>query len=158
MNKLTLIIPVKNEKESLPKVLEELSKYDCKKLVIIDPMNKDTYEKIKEYECKIITSKKTGYGNAIIEGMNSVDTEILCIFNADGSFNPIYLNQMLKLIEQGNDFIFSSRYLEKGGSEDDTFITYIGNKIFQILFQMYRLDLMILVEDKMKLSFLKKIL
>ena len=31
MNKLTLIIPVKNEKESLPKVLEELSKYDCTK-------------------------------------------------------------------------------------------------------------------------------
>ena len=32
MNDLTLVIPAKNESESLPKVLEELKEYNLKKL------------------------------------------------------------------------------------------------------------------------------
>ena len=34
MNNLTLVIPAKNEMQSLPNVLEELKSYDCKKLVV----------------------------------------------------------------------------------------------------------------------------
>ena len=29
-----------------------------------------------------------------------------------------------------SDLVFGSRYMDKGSSEDDTIITYIGNKIF----------------------------
>ena len=32
-----------------------------------------------------------------------------------------------------NYFIFDSRYLQNGGSDDDTLITFIGNKIFSFL-------------------------
>ena len=32
-----------------------------------------------------------------------------------------------------NEFVYTSRYLKNGGSEDDTIITYVGNKIFSIL-------------------------
>ena len=35
VEKLTLIIPAKNEEESLPLVLDELEKYKVKKIVII---------------------------------------------------------------------------------------------------------------------------
>ena len=34
---------------------------------------------------------------------------------------------------KNNDFVFASRYLEGGGSDDDTVITYIGNKIFSLV-------------------------
>ena len=37
---------------------------------------------------EIIFQKGKGYGNALIEGINLINTEYLCIFNADGSFNP----------------------------------------------------------------------
>ena len=57
----------------------------------------------------------------------------LCIFNADGSFDPKYLNQMLKYANKNYDFIFASRYVSTGGSTDDTALTYIGNKIFTFL-------------------------
>ena len=37
MSDLTLIIPAKNEKESLPKVLDELKGYDFKKTLYWNP-------------------------------------------------------------------------------------------------------------------------
>ena len=49
------------------------------------------------------------------------DTEYACIFNADGSFDPKYLNQMVEKIRYSNDFVFSTRYKKPGGSDDDTF-------------------------------------
>ena len=39
---------------------------------------------------------------------------------------------MLRLCEKV-DFIFASRYLKGAGSEDDNIITFIGNKIFSFL-------------------------
>ena len=36
MENLTLVIPAKNEKESLPLVLKELKKYKLKKIVVLE--------------------------------------------------------------------------------------------------------------------------
>ena len=38
MNDLTLIIPAKYEKESLPKVLDELKKFDVKKNIVLEKL------------------------------------------------------------------------------------------------------------------------
>ena len=35
MKSLTLVIPARNEDLSLPKVLEEIKKYKCKKIIIL---------------------------------------------------------------------------------------------------------------------------
>ena len=43
------------------------------------------------------------------------------------------LNLMLKKIKDKYHFIFASRYLTNGGSEDDTMLTFLGNKIFTFL-------------------------
>ena len=45
----------------------------------------------------LLYQNQKGYGNALIHGINNVKTEYLCIFNADGSFNPKYLSEMLEL-------------------------------------------------------------
>ena len=46
MSDLTLIIPAKNEKESLPKVLDELEKFNLKKNIILEASDKPTIEPI----------------------------------------------------------------------------------------------------------------
>ena len=130
MEDLTLIIPAKNESESLPSVLEEIKDYSCKKIVILESIDTETINSINKYNCKLVYQTDKGYGNALIEGMNNVETNYLCIFNADGSFNPSNLNDMLHLCEDNRDFIFASRYMKGGGSDDDTFLTKIGNFIF----------------------------
>ena len=134
MKNLTLIIPAKNEAESLPKFLDELKNLEAKKLVVLEKEDINTINSLQyNNDIKIIYQESKGYGNAIIEGINNSKTDYCCIINADGSMDPKYLNEMLKECTN-NDFIFASRYQKpNGGSEDDTVITYIGNKVFSFL-------------------------
>ncbi len=138
MDKLTLVIPAKNEKESLPHVLEELKKYNLKILIILEKEDIGTINSLKNFECKIIYQKNKGYGDALIQGINEVETEYFCIFNADGSFNPIELSSMYNnIIRYNNDLIFASRYEKNCSSEDDTLITFLGNFIFTKIGQIF---------------------
>ena len=137
MKDLTLIIPAKHESDSLPKVLEEIKSLDCKIIVITESTDVETINSIKNFDCEIIHQLGKGYGNALICGINNVKTEYLCIFNADGSFNPKYLDEMLSLSKNNLDFVFASRYLKNGGSEDDTFLTSIGNFIFSTIGKVF---------------------
>ena len=133
MKNLTLVIPAKNEKESLPQVLDELKKFGLETLIILEKEDIETIDSIKNYNCKILKQTKKGYGNALIEGINNVETKYFCIFNADGSFDPTELEKMHHLAENENfDLVFGSRYEKNAGSEDDTIVTYIGNKIFSL--------------------------
>ena len=131
MTELTLIIPAKNESESLPIVLKELKNEDVKVKVLLHKDDTLTINSIKKFNCEIIYQLNHGYGDALIHGINLTSTKYFCIFNADGSFNPLELKDMLDKINKFNyDFIFASRYQINSGSDDDTIITLIGNFIF----------------------------
>ena len=138
MSDLTLIIPAKNEKESLPSVLEELKNFDFKKNIILERSDKLTIEAVKNYECEIIFQDSKGYGDALKKGIQTVKTELFCIFNADGSFDPKELSQMINKIKVDKyDFVFATRYEKSCGSEDDTAITFAGNFIFTLLGKIF---------------------
>ena len=138
MSDITLVIPAKFEKHSLPKVLEELKSYNYKKMIVLQEDDIETIESIKNYDCKILYQKNKGYGDALINGINETKTEYFCIFNADGSFHPNEIEMMLKKIQFDKlDFIFASRYQENSGSEDDTLMTYIGNFIFTLIGKIF---------------------
>lgn len=131
MENLTLIIPAKKEKESLPIVLEELKQYKFKIKICLEKDDKETIESIKNYAAEVIYQDGKGYGDALISGIKNTNTEYFCIFNADGSFKPNEIAPMFKkIIETNSDFIFGSRYEKGSKSEDDTIVTYIGNFFF----------------------------
>ncbi len=133
MNNLTLLIPANKEAESLPIFLNELTNFDCKKMVVLQKEDDETINSIKDFkDIQIITQKKKGYGSALKEGIENVKTEFFCIINADGSMDPKYLKQMLTDCEN-HDLVFASRYLEGGGSDDDNWVTFLGNKSFSFL-------------------------
>ena len=138
MENLTLVIPAKNEKESLPRVLEELKDFKVKILVVLEERDVETINSIQNYNCKILKQSKTGYGNALIEGINKTSTEFFCIFNADGSFKPNELINMHHLAQNKEfDLVFGSRYEKNASSDDDTIITFIGNKVFSLLGKIF---------------------
>ena len=95
MENLTLIIPAKNEKNSLPRVLKEIEDYKLNKLIVMSKEDIETYEAIKNLNCEILFQSGKGYGNAIIEGINKANTKFISIFYADGSTDPKYLKSML---------------------------------------------------------------
>ena len=130
MNDLTLVIPAKNEGETLPLVLESLKKLKLKIIISLKKDDIDTINSIEKNEnIKIFFQSGNGYGNSLREAINSCDTKYFCIFNADGSFEQKDLSKMYNIIKN-NDFVYTTRYEEGGGSEDDTLVTLLGNKIF----------------------------
>ena len=138
MNELTLLIPAKNEAESLPIVLDELKKYNYKIDIILHVTDLDTIQAIKEYDVNIIYQENSGYGDALIQGIKQCKTKYFCIFNADGSFNPAEIDNMFKSMQTRElDFIFASRYEPNSGSEDDTTLTLIGNYIFSYIGKIF---------------------
>ena len=128
MNKVTIIIPTLNEGDSLKVLLEEINKLSFKKLIeetiIIDANSTDDTQIVaKKYQCKLI-----------IEGICNSKSFYSVVLDGDGSKNPNYILNLIKSIEENNDdFVFATRYGKEAGSEDDTWLTYFGNRIFSNL-------------------------
>ena len=49
MKNLTLIIPAKQESESLPKVLKEIHDLDCEIIIILESEDIETIDSIKDF-------------------------------------------------------------------------------------------------------------
>ena len=146
MSELTLLIPANKEVESLPLFLKELKKYDFKKIIVLQEEDKETINSVADFkDIKSCIQTRKGYGSALIEGLNTIETEFFCIINADGSMDPKYLDEMLESCKN-KDLVFASRYLKGGGSDDDDLITFIGNKCFSfignILFKLNLSDIL----------------
>ena len=138
MNDLTLVIPAKNEPESLPYVLMELKKLNMNFLIVLEKTDYVTINSIEKFRSNIIFQEKKGYGDAILLGIKNVETKYFSIFNADGSFDPYELKGMYNQINDDSlDIIFASRYKKKAGSEDDTIITLLGNKFFSMVGKIF---------------------
>ena len=139
MKDLTLLIPAKYESESLPVFLKELKDYNYKKLVVLEQSDLKTIDSIRQFEnVEILHQKQTGYGNALIEGVNHIKTELFCIINADGSMNPNELSGMLsKIYNNEYDIVFGSRYMKNAGSDDDDLVTSVGNFIFTLIGKVF---------------------
>ena len=132
MKDLTLIIPAKNEAESLPSVIDAISYLDCDIIISLKEDDIETINSIKNKKVELYHQSKNGYGNSLREAIEKCKTKYFCIFNADGSFDHNDLKKLYNNIKE-NDFIYTSRYESQGGSDDDTIITYIGNKFFSKL-------------------------
>ena len=57
MKDLTLLIPAKKEKESLPQVLNEIKNLEVKILIVLEESDHDTINSIKEFNCEILHQK-----------------------------------------------------------------------------------------------------
>ena len=132
--KISLIIPCKNEVESLGAVLNEVknNEHVDEIIVVVDSEDDNSIPIINNFDCELIIQKRKGYGSAIIEGFKKAKNKFGCIYNADYSFDPKYLRDLVDLSKQ-NDFVFGSRYGGKGGSDDDDIITFTGNRIFTFI-------------------------
>ena len=120
------------KKNHFRKFLKELKTFEGNIIVSLKSDDIETIQSIKNFKVQIHKQKGNGYGNALIEAINICQTEHFCIFNADGSFDKNDLEKMYKNMNE-YDFVFTSRYMKGGESEDDTLVTWIGNQIFSLL-------------------------
>ena len=122
MIKLDIVIPVYNEDKNIVRLLETLeNEIACNFRVLIcyDSDNDTTLKKLKNKkvtnkEILLIKNPKQGPNSAIIEGINSSKAEIILIYMADDFENIKLINNMINLMERGNDLIIPSRFIPGG--------------------------------------------
>ena len=122
MMKLDIIIPVYNEDANITRLLKALEdEVTCNFRILIcyDSETDKTLEHFKNTnviskEILLIKNPKQGPNSAIIEGIKLSNAEIILIYMADDFENIKLINNMINLMERGNDLIIPSRFIPGG--------------------------------------------
>ena len=145
MMKLDIIIPVYNEDENivqLLKTLEDEVVCNFRVLICYDSESDKTLKYVKNRnvinkEILLIRNPKQGPNSAIIEGINSSKAEIILIYMADDFENVKLINNMINLIERGNELVMPSRFITGGkmlgANKIKKMITIIGSYLIYYL-------------------------
>lgn len=133
-DRISVIIPARNERDSLPAMLAEIPRDLVHEIIVVDGHSTDgTADVVRALGHRVITQEGYGYGAAVISGIKEATGDLLTFMDADGSYDPAALPRMLDRIRRGDDIVFCSRYLPGAGSDDDTVIRYLGNVLFTLL-------------------------
>ncbi len=134
MPKVSVVIPCLNEVGSIEAVLNDIPKNRVDEVLVADGGSTDgTQELVTKLGYQIVTQKIKGFGAAIKNGIEKAKGDVIIVLNADGSQDPRDIPKLLDKLNEGYDLVLASRYLPGGGSEDDTILHFIGNKIFTFL-------------------------
>jgi len=133
--KLSIIIPIYNEVELLPTVLERVRALDIEKeLILVDDCSKDgTVEILKEEEKKSNTivlyhSVNQGKGSAIRTGLKHFTGDIVIIQDADLEYNPEDIPRVIQPVLEGKcEVAYGSRFL--GSIKRMRLPNFMANKI-----------------------------
>src|SRR5689334_4163116 len=138
--KLSVIIPVYNEVESIEVILNRVN--DTKlvdEIVVVDDGSKDgTRDKLKTLDGKnnvrvILHEKNQGKGAAVRTGMEAATGEVLLIQDADLEYDPRDFPELLRPIEEGvADVVYGSRFLGRA-HRVTMFWHMVANKMLTLL-------------------------
>ena len=116
---VSIIIPAKNEAESLSRILPVLCKlHSGHEIIIIDDGSGDNTQEIcKKYPVKVITHNYSiGNGASIKSGARVASGEILVFMDADGQHAPEDVDKLLALMDEGYDMVIGARNFQSHAS------------------------------------------
>ena len=146
MEKLSVIVPVYNEPESISvviPVLDALIPGQCEIIVVYDFPEDTTIAIAKElqktYPNVLLVYNDLGRGvtNAIKKGMEASSGEFVFITAADELLSIVAVKDMIRLAKAGCDMVSATRYAHGGkrygGSSLGHFLSRTGNFVFRVL-------------------------
>jgi len=146
MKKLSVIVPVYNEKAFIKKAVAAVLKANIGKLqkevIVVDDGSKDgttqILKGIKSRKVKVIFQKKNqGKGAAIRRGLKEITGDIVIIQDADLEYNPKEYPLLLQpILDKKADVVFGSRFL---GDRPHRVLNYwhmVGNKFLTLVSNM----------------------
>ncbi len=135
--KVTLIGATWNEFEAASAVLPKIDRTVVDEIIIVDAGSTDgTVEFCKSQGYTVFQQIEPGYGSAIKEAVARARGDIIIEFPPDGNSMPERIPDVVRKLQEGYDFVIASRYKDGAKSEDDDFLTTIGNWGFTFVTNM----------------------
>ena len=138
--KIGVVIPTRNEEQSLASVLEELRKIGIDDVLVIDGKSADrTVEVAKDFGVNVVLQHGNGKGNAICQVFcdGYLDVDAIVLLDADGSMRPEEIPLLVDKLASGADLAKGSRFIEGGYSEDLSLLRRFGNLLFLSLVKLF---------------------
>lgn len=135
--KLSIVMPVFNEKNIISDVLKEVEQVDLgnieKEIILVDDGSTDgTRGILKNLENKykvIYHPKNRGRGAAMRSGFGAASGDIVLVQDADFEFNPLNYPALMKpILDDKADVVYGSRFLNKE-FRHVFFLFHLANKL-----------------------------
>ena len=140
--KILLIIPAYNEADSLPSLLTELVDYPQYDIVVINDASKDDTAKVAaQYNVPCVSLPvNLGLSGAVQTGFlyaTEYQYDVCIQIDGDGQHVPAEIAKLVKKMEEGNDIVIGSRFLENNGKYEQSFFRSFGAKYLTFLIKAF---------------------
>jgi dolichol-phosphate mannosyltransferase len=148
----SVVIPARDEAESLPATIEHLHlEFSLNQvpheIVVVDDGSQDrTWEVLQQLQAKvpglrpIQNTGEHGFGRAVVFGLRHIQGDAAVIMMADESDDARDAVRYWKLLNEGWDCVFGSRFIKGGGVIDypkiKLFVNRLANLFIRIIFQI----------------------
>lgn len=132
---ISIILPAKNEAESLERLLPELRRaFPEQEIIVVDDGSTDpTVDICRRNDIKVISHVYSmGNGAAIKTGARNAEGDVLVFMDADGQHSPADIQRLIDKINEGYDMVVGARQLDTHAS----LTRRIGNTIYNKLASM----------------------
>ena len=128
---VAIIILTLNEIDGVKIILPKIKKEWADEIAVIDGGSTDgTIEECKKMGFEVIKQKNKGHGGAILDGVQSTNSDVIVIFGPDGNHEVEEIPKLIKKINEGYDQVIISRFGEGSENLDAGIIDGFGNKMF----------------------------
>lgn len=131
-NEISIIIPAKNEAESLQALLPELKKnYPNEEIIVVDDGSTDnTLDVCKNQNVTVVEHPYSlGNGGAIKSGARIASGDILIFMDGDGQHRVEDISCLLTKLQEGYDMVVGSRGFQSHAGKR----RFLGNTIYNFL-------------------------